>query len=468
MSDKHLSPDLTIYNSVLKACARAHDAGAAEGWLARMEAKRVPPDAFSFGSVIDSCARGGNSSGAVHWLQRMRGGRLSPSVPCYAGVATAFSRSRDTDGALRWFEEIGASRLQPDVAAWTAAIGACSSAGRWKESRGEPADEPPTVSDAVAKARKAVAALRRLGIDDTSSLLIAARRQLQEAEEAERAARTPDDQLRRSSDRQVQKSKEVAQLCDVVAEHQENFETRNAELQLTEGELTAINSEVQVARAAALATATAGEARAIPDTDVDDALERLGKIVQAAPSVTAGNEGTYLISHARQFQEVVASVAKQRTAWITHAARQRRQGRNFVHVDIGAFSSKSGAIAGSSHLEQGWTLGGSNVNKLARIGEVLSFYALPAGCARISERIASDIVRVLTCIAAQPMRTRPRLTQFLGVFIEKTARRDEFRRAGARAKSSRKLIRTEPGAAPLDLDGSLFQDQDEGLLRGHG
>eukprot|EP00959_Pyramimonas_sp_CCMP1952_P345058 7226614-Pyramimonas_sp.AAC.1 len=76
------------------------------------------------------------------------------------------------------------------------------------------------------RARKAVAALRRLGLDDSNAVVLTAKKRLATAGTAERLLRTREDLLRRALDRHAAKIREVTNLQAVVDKLKAEYESR--------------------------------------------------------------------------------------------------------------------------------------------------------------------------------------------------------------------------------------------------
>eukprot|EP00959_Pyramimonas_sp_CCMP1952_P391786 8210495-Pyramimonas_sp.AAC.1 len=160
-----------------------------------------------------------------------------------------------------------------------------------------------SASDEVAKCRRAVGALKKLGLDDNSALLQQAKRDLGVAEAKEKAARTPDDLLRRALDRQSAKSKEAEELKASVELLKKQLEDKQTAYDAVVVELGQILAEVNVARAAVLAqtgSVTINHGPGQPDFTA--ALGRLETIIQGVPAaILAGNAETMVASLQSQF-----------------------------------------------------------------------------------------------------------------------------------------------------------------------
>ena len=101
---KNLKPRF-LYNLVLKAFANIGDLQGAEAWYARMSQAHVVPSQRTFGKLVKCCATAGAADAAEAWLRRGWSGG-SVSVAQLVSVMDALARAGDGHRAEAWLQRL--------------------------------------------------------------------------------------------------------------------------------------------------------------------------------------------------------------------------------------------------------------------------------------------------------------------------------------------------------------------------
>lgn len=135
-----VEPNRTTYDIMIRSCAAAGDASAAEGWLklmAQAQTKVTSPEAFN--SVINSCARAGQLAKAEHWFKCMYQSGIQPDERTYNYLMHACGRSQQPELAKQWYNHMKLKGFRPDMITFSTLISSCAKAGnvdlasRWLE-----------------------------------------------------------------------------------------------------------------------------------------------------------------------------------------------------------------------------------------------------------------------------------------------------------------------------------------------
>ncbi|CAK0842159.1 unnamed protein product [Prorocentrum cordatum] len=193
----------------------------------------------------------------------------------------------------------------------------------------EAAPEPSRAATATMdfRARKALGALRKLGLGDTAPVVLQVKRDLQAAEEREQQHRTPDDMLQRSLDRHTAKSKEVDGLKQSVSDLEAKLPETKAAYDQASTELQHIQTEVNMARTAVLAS-TAPSVSSAPN--LAGAVQRLQVVVDGAPqAILAGSPQVLLQTLTDQLAQLQTLLTDQEESHpqhqLLHLRRQSSQ-----------------------------------------------------------------------------------------------------------------------------------------------
>ncbi|CAK0890631.1 unnamed protein product, partial [Prorocentrum cordatum] len=195
-------------------------------------------------------------------------------------------------------------------------VGAARGAAAPRECAGLPS--LARAGDNVLRVRRAVNALRRLGFAGDSTLVVQAKKDLQAAEAEEQSRRTPDDMLRRSLDRLTQKTKEVDVLKDSVAETEGKLDAERKALVTATSEPAAIQHEVNLARAAVLAST--GAPAAAPNRQLSDSVQRLVAVVVSCATPPNGAGIGYLLWSCYDLQQQRLETARRAPRWARRKA----------------------------------------------------------------------------------------------------------------------------------------------------
>ena len=98
-----------LYNLVLKAFANIGDLQGAEAWYARMSQAHVVPSQRTFGKLVKCCATAGAADAAEAWLRRgwsSWSGNPSVSVAQLVSVMDALARAGDGHRAEAWLQRL--------------------------------------------------------------------------------------------------------------------------------------------------------------------------------------------------------------------------------------------------------------------------------------------------------------------------------------------------------------------------
>ncbi|CAK0815510.1 unnamed protein product, partial [Prorocentrum cordatum] len=246
-----------------------------------------PPDGAGLWSCVATrqCGFTRNWSTKEYCFQcgRDRQGRPGPNPPRAAGRR---SNSRAGSAGAR------SAGQRPQPAGGAAPTNAQPSAAE-------------AAADGVRRCRQAVASLRRLGFADESAVLAAARGDLEKAEAAERATRSPDDLYRSALDRMQARAKEVTALEGEVRGLAEQFESKRQALATAQVDLANLQNEVAGARAACAAAAQASAAPADPG-ELAAALGRVQTLLAAAPQALQAGRRTDLLQSIQEHFDVLA------------------------------------------------------------------------------------------------------------------------------------------------------------------
>ncbi|CAM9691478.1 unnamed protein product [Chrysoparadoxa australica] len=130
-----VAPTISMYNWVLRACQKGGRWNEAVRLLSMMEQRDgVVPSPKSFAYAIKACAKGGRKDEALDLLDAMLSHRgVPPDVECYTGAIKACGH--DCSRALTLLQEMKEARVVPNEACFSAVLGACKNAGRWRDAQ---------------------------------------------------------------------------------------------------------------------------------------------------------------------------------------------------------------------------------------------------------------------------------------------------------------------------------------------
>ena len=124
-NDPSVMPTHHTYNSVLRACAEAGQARAAQSLLSRMLRNGVEPSSFHFGNVISACARGGELRRVMMYMTQMQQRGLQPDKKTFTTCLSACARENQLNRALSLIERMYKLEVAPDVATYNVLLQAC-------------------------------------------------------------------------------------------------------------------------------------------------------------------------------------------------------------------------------------------------------------------------------------------------------------------------------------------------------